>query len=238
MLFLSVKLPIGRVSGSCFWPHRSSHDHSLLGGLQHLAGAELTQCKKRRHSTQSEGEVLKMLTPLQLLPPSEVTRWHILETGRSTFTTQHVIKWRISFPRDAVTGNKVGKAQREILHGLSLGDTKYGNLNANSSRCKPCLEQSARVCMGRRTDLYVLCRLHFSLSIPYQPLPEAGCWARWPLCQLPDLGSFLNNQERRKGHFEICSERWWKQSRDLLVAQAFTLLLPSSLQQRKAPAPK
>ena len=80
------------------------------------------QREERRHSTWSEGDVLKMVTPLQFLTLSEVTKWHILQTGRSTSTTEHVIKWWLSFPRDAVTGNKVGKAQKEILHGLSIGD--------------------------------------------------------------------------------------------------------------------
>lgn len=69
-----------------------------------------------------------------------------------------------------MTGNKEGKAPKEIPHRLSVGDSNHSNLNTNSSCCKPCFEQLARACMGRRTDLYKF-SAYASPSAPHPPQP-------------------------------------------------------------------
>lgn len=103
--------------------------------------------------------------------------FHVLKLQGGTLCKQagYVIKWRYSLTEDAVMGNNVGQAQKKILPWLPVSNNTHSNLNVKSSCCKPCLEQSARVCTGRRTELYTLWCLYFSLSIPSRSLLQMGC---------------------------------------------------------------
>lgn len=103
--------------------------------------------------------------------------FHVLKLQGGTLCIQagHVIKWKYSFTEDAVTGNNVGQTQKKILPWLPVSNITHSNLNVKCSCCKPCLEQSARVCTDRRTEPYMLWCLYFSLSIPYCSLLEMGC---------------------------------------------------------------